>query len=152
MRLALLIAGVGALSLIGAALGHGLGVFASGGAEAQAVGTPTPIPLAPPTAVVAGDTAPSTDVQPPATALPTSPAQVHSIPTAASPNSAPPASARPAQQQAGSASQPAKLPRTGGDDLAPATTLALALFAIGLALWVVPHAGFGRPDQKEKHR
>src|SRR5262245_41876770 len=114
MRLALLIAGVGALSLIGAALGHGLAVFISGGAEAQAIGAPTQVALARPATAAAPDAAPPTNAQLPATTAPASPTQGRSSPTASSPTPALPASGRPAQQRAAGLGQPTHLPRTGG--------------------------------------
>lgn len=142
MRLALLIAGVGALALIGAALGRGLDMFDSGGPEAQAVGAPAARPLAATLGVAAENTAPQPHAQPPST-------QAQANPTASSPSATLTAPARPASQRAGGAGQPMRLPRTGGDDSAPVALLALALFLIGVALCIAPRIIVGRRDEKE---
>ncbi len=154
MRLALLIAGVGALSLIGAVLGRGLGAPDSGGAEAQAVGTPTALALAPmPAASVAGGA-----VAPPvSTAAPPESAQPQPASSAAPSPSVATAVGRPTlhvtpfptSRASAGAAAPQRLPRTGGDDTESVTVLALVLFVIGVVLCVTPRAIVGGRDKKE---
>ena len=140
MRLALLLAGVGALSLIGAVLGRGLGAPGTGGTEAQPIGTPTALALTPVPAAAAG----GTPAPPVSTATPPEP--VRPQPASPAPSVAT-AAGTPIHRVPAGAAAPQHLPGTGGDDAAPAAAPALALFVIGMVLCLVP--GAGRQDEKE---
>jgi hypothetical protein len=145
LRLALLIASVGALSLIGAALGRGLDIFDS--SYVEPIDTPTALALVPAPAVLAAEAAaaPLADapIALPTSAVPAPPNHTQPRPTA------PAATPTLAAQAAGGSLQPRQLPRTSGGETSPLAVLPLALFAIGLALATIPRIIDRKRDTKE---
>jgi hypothetical protein len=148
LRLALLIASVGALSLIGAALGRGLDIFDS--SYVNPIGTPTALAVVPAPAVSAAEAAaaPLADAPTalPASAVPAPPARTQPRPTAPA---ATPTLAAQSAQAAGGSLRPRQLPRTSGGETSPLAVLPLALFAIGLALAAIPRIIDRKRDTKE---
>jgi hypothetical protein len=144
----LLIASVGALSLIGAALGRGLDSFDS--SYVEPISTPTALALVPAPAVSAAEAAAAPLAAAP-TAQPTS--AVPAPPTRTQPRPSTPAAtptlAVQSAQAAGSSLQPRQLPRTSGGETSPLAVLPLALFAIGLALATIPRIIDLKRDTKE---
>ncbi len=161
LRLAALIAGIGALAVLGAALGHGLGAFDAGNAQARAT-TPTPVAVAALAAAPASTATPA----PPAASL--TPGRGKNLSPTPAPTSGESASGSPSprlgdQRSAGDglarasgsdtapSPQPAaRLPQTGGDDVVLGLgALGIVLYLAGVALFVVPHMVARKQQEKE---
>lgn len=146
LRLALLIASVGALSLIGAALGRGLDIFES--FYVNQIDAPTALALIPAPVVSAAEAAAALLAAAP-TAQPTSAAPAPPTGTQPRPPAATPTLAAQPAQAAGVALQPGQLPRASGGETSPLAVLSLALFAIGLALATILRIIDHKRDTKE---
>jgi hypothetical protein len=137
LQLGILIASAGILSVIGAALGHGLAAFAPGDAEAHVVArAPIPSPIA-----MAEERAPTKPTAaPPAQPTPTQIAQSASLPPTVQGSVAPILSVVPfPDSRLEAVAAPARLPRTAGDEHVLALgSIALALFVIGVVICMTP--------------
>jgi hypothetical protein len=146
LRLSILIASAGILSVIGAALGHGLAAIAPGNAEARIVArAPIPAPVA-----IAEQRAP-TVLTTAVGVWPTQIAQSASLPPAVRGSVAPILSVVPFPDSRSEAvAAPARLPRTAGDEHVLALGLiALALYMIGVVICVTPRIISTNRDEKE---
>jgi hypothetical protein len=170
LRLTALIAGIGALAVVGAALGRGLEAFDVGGAEARAtIVTPAAVaavmPAPDPTATFAAPTPIATPEasRPGAVFVTPSPDQGAGIAGSAA-RPAAPGSAEPtltpssgaveaaggSEGSAAHAPAPARLPPTNGDEMVFGLgALGIALYLAGLALFVVPRMFAGKHQEKE---
>jgi hypothetical protein len=173
LRLTALIAGIGALAVVGAALGRGLDTFDTGDAEAHA-------PLATPVAVAAGAPAlassPTSAPTFTATSAPLSPAttgeQGQGVERQPSIFPSPPTpSPTPGRGEAGISPSPhvgevaggegadtapgrqppARLPETSGDEVVLGlSALGIALYLAGVALFLAPQIFTGTYEEKER--
>jgi hypothetical protein len=165
LRLAALIAGIGALAVLGAALGHGLGAFGIGDVEARAA-TATPMIAA----VIAP--APTFSPAPTAASPVATEAQSRGVVGESSASPSPPApSPTPGRGGAGGSSSarvgegaeadggattpsrqpPARLPKTSGDQMVLGLgALGIALYLAGVALFVVPRIFAGKTRRRSR--
>jgi hypothetical protein len=165
LRLTALIAGIGALAVVGAALGRGLDAFDIGGVEAHTT-------IATPMAVAAIAPAPTFSPTPVAASPVATEAQRREAVIQPSPTPSPPAlSPTPGRGGAGGSSSarvgegagadggdtapsrqpPARLPETSGDQMVLGLgALGIALYLAGVALFVMPRIFAGKTRRRSR--